>query len=80
MARLGVDQELDYILFSSPPVDLAKALEDDCNGVSFNRCNVLIFMISSITKKKKKHVWKYMWVKKCVEMRIMLLKKTKTYV
>ena len=54
MARLGADQELDYILFSSPPVDLAKALEDDCNGVSFNRCNVLIFMISSITKKKKK--------------------------
>ena len=37
MARLGADQELDYILFSSPPVDLAKALEDDCNGVSFNR-------------------------------------------
>ena len=37
MARLGADQELGYILFSSPPVDLAKALEDDCNGVSFNR-------------------------------------------
>ncbi|KAL4621523.1 hypothetical protein ACB092_06G234500 [Castanea dentata] len=28
---------LVYILFSSPPVDLVKALEDDCNGVFFNR-------------------------------------------
>ena len=37
MARLGVDQELDYILFTSPPVDLAKVVEDDCNGVCFNR-------------------------------------------
>ena len=37
MARLGAEQELEYILFSSSPVDLAKALEDDCNGVFFNR-------------------------------------------
>ena len=37
MARLGADQELDYFLFSSPPMDLAKALEDDCNGFFFNR-------------------------------------------
>ena len=37
MARIGADQELEYVLFSSPPVDLAKALEDDCNGVFFNR-------------------------------------------
>ena len=36
-ARLRVDQELDYILFTSPLVDLAKAMEDDCNGVCFNR-------------------------------------------
>ena len=37
MARLRVDQELDYILFTSPLVHLAKAMEDDCNGVCFNR-------------------------------------------
>ena len=37
MARIGADQELEYVLFSSPPVDLAKALEDDCNCVFFNR-------------------------------------------
>ena len=37
MARLRADQELEYILFSSPPVDLAKALEDDCTAVFFNR-------------------------------------------
>ena len=37
MARLGANQEQEYILFSSPPVDLAKTLEDDCIGVFFNR-------------------------------------------
>ena len=37
MARLGAEQELEYRLFSSPTVDLAKALEDDCNGVFSNR-------------------------------------------
>ena len=37
MARIGADQELDFILFTSPPVDLAKALEDFCNSVFFNK-------------------------------------------
>ena len=37
MARIGSDQELDFTLFTSPPVDLAKALEDVCNGVFFNK-------------------------------------------
>ena len=37
MARIGADQERDFTLFTSPLVDLAKALEDDCNGVFFNR-------------------------------------------
>ena len=37
LARIGADQEAEFILFSSPPVDLFKALEDDCNGVYFNR-------------------------------------------
>ena len=42
MARLGANQEQDYMLFSSPLVDLAKTLEDDCLGVAFNRsCTVL---------------------------------------
>ena len=34
MARLGAEQELEYRLFFSP---LAKALEDDCNGIFSNR-------------------------------------------
>ena len=34
---LGAEQELEYRLFSSPPVNLAKGLEDDCNGVFSNR-------------------------------------------
>ena len=37
MARLGAEQDLEYRFFSSPPVDLIKALEDDCNGVFSNR-------------------------------------------
>ena len=37
MARLGAEQDLEYRLFSSPPVNLAKGLEDDCNGVFSNR-------------------------------------------
>ena len=36
MARLGADQELDFTLFTSPPVDLANALEDDYSGVFFS--------------------------------------------
>ena len=46
MARIGANQELEYMLFSSPLVDLAKALEDDCNGVFFNRvCTDLDVML-----------------------------------
>ena len=59
MARLGAEQELEYILFSSLPVDLAKALEDDCNGflqqtMYWARCNILILMKSSFYPQKKK--------------------------
>ena len=37
LAIIGADQEADFPLFSSPPMDLRKTLEDDCNGVYFNR-------------------------------------------
>ena len=36
LARIGVDQEAGFLLFSSPPVDLLKTLKDNCNGVYFN--------------------------------------------
>ena len=36
LARIGDNQEA-ILLFSSPPVDLLKTLEDNCNGVYFNR-------------------------------------------
>ena len=43
LARIGAKQEANFTLFSSPPVDLFKALEDDCNGFYFNRlCTVLV--------------------------------------
>ena len=45
MARIGADQEQVYMLFASPPVDLAKALEDDCNGVFFNRLCTDLYVI-----------------------------------
>lgn len=37
LARIGADLDSDFILFSCPSVDLVKVLEDDCNGVYFNR-------------------------------------------
>ena len=37
LARIGAEQEADFLLFSSPLVDLLKTLEDDCNGVYFKR-------------------------------------------
>ena len=37
LPKMGADQELDFILFNSRPVDLFNAFEDDCNGVYFNR-------------------------------------------
>ena len=51
---------LEYMLFSSLPVDLAKALKNDCNGVFFNRvCTDLdvllwVFIESLFNQKKKK--------------------------
>ena len=36
LARIGV-QEANFLLFSSLPMDLLKTLEDDYNGVYFNR-------------------------------------------
>ena len=39
---MGAIQVLDFLSFSSPPVDIYNAFEDDCNGVLFNRiCPVL---------------------------------------
>ena len=37
LARICANQEANFLLFSSPPADLLKTLEDDCNGVYFNR-------------------------------------------
>ena len=37
LARIGANQEENFLLFSSLPMDLLKTLEDDCNGVYFNR-------------------------------------------
>ena len=37
LARIGANQEENLLLFSSPPIELLKTLEDDCNGVYFNR-------------------------------------------
>ena len=34
---MGAAQELDFISFVSPPVDICNAFEDDLNGVYCNR-------------------------------------------
>ena len=58
LAKIGAEQEAEFILLSSPPVDLFKVLEDDCNGVFSNRlCNdsiVWVLMLSSGLPKKKR--------------------------
>ncbi|XP_050242423.1 uncharacterized protein LOC126691393 [Quercus robur] len=41
LAKMGAAQELDFISFVSPPVDICNAFEDDLNGVYCNRmCSV----------------------------------------
>ena len=37
LARLGADQDLDFRIFESPPVDVCVFLEQDINGLFFNR-------------------------------------------
>ncbi|KAL0013004.1 hypothetical protein SO802_000073 [Lithocarpus litseifolius] len=37
LARKGAIQDEDFIYFSSPPMEICNAFEDDCNGVWFNR-------------------------------------------
>ncbi|KAL0003809.1 hypothetical protein SO802_011370 [Lithocarpus litseifolius] len=42
LARMGAIQDVDFISFSSPAMDICNAFEDDCDGVLFNRmCPVL---------------------------------------
>ena len=34
---MGAFQDFEFISFANPPVDISNALEDDLNGVYFNR-------------------------------------------
>ena len=36
LARMGAEQELHFLMFNSPPVEVLSAFEDDCIGVYFN--------------------------------------------
>ena len=37
LARLGADQDLNFRIFDSPPVDASVFFEQDTNGLCFNR-------------------------------------------
>ena len=37
LARLSTSQDLDFILFDSPPMDVVNAFENDLNGMYCNR-------------------------------------------
>lgn len=37
LARMGAEQELEFLMFNSPPVDVFSAFEDDCTRMFFNR-------------------------------------------
>ena len=44
LAKLGITLDVDFILYSSPPVDLFSCLEADCQGVYSSRlCFVPVF-------------------------------------
>ena len=61
LASLGPNLEYDFVLFSSPPVDLISILEADYHGMCFNKpCPELVFALYFLwifhfyPKKKKK--------------------------
>ena len=37
MARKGFEQQLDFCVFNSPPVDVLETFREDFNGMYFNR-------------------------------------------
>ena len=37
LAKIGLHQSLDFVIHSSPPVDIIASLEADCQGVFVNR-------------------------------------------
>ena len=46
LARIGLLLDNDFIVFSSPPVDLASVLKADANGVYVNRlCSEPLFAV-----------------------------------
>ena len=39
--------EIDFVVFSSPPMDIISVVEDDCCGLYVNRlCPELVFLFS----------------------------------
>ena len=46
LTRLGTVQALSFVSFDSPPEDVRRVLDEDCNGKSFNRiCNDIVVSV-----------------------------------
>ena len=63
LARLSASQDLDFILYDSPPVDIVNAFENDLNGIYCNRfcpkslvVSYFVLMNRHLSKKKFKQV------------------------
>lgn len=46
LARMGTDQDLNFVFFDSPPEDIRSVLDEDCNGRFFNRLCTELDVIS----------------------------------
>ena len=46
LARMGTDQDLNFVYFDSPPEDIRSVLDEDCNGRFFNRLCTELDVIS----------------------------------
>ena len=61
LAKLGLHQSLDFVIHTSPPMDIIASYEADCQGLFVNRlcpdsCIPVIISILPTKKKKKKSV------------------------
>jgi len=46
LAKLGSSMESDFVVFSSPPVDIVSVVEADCRGLFVNRmCPVPVLFV-----------------------------------
>ena len=63
---LGAEQELDFLMFNSPPVEVLFAFEDDCIGVYFNmlcpKLDLVFYFFDASFFNQKKDIYIYIYI------------------